>query len=77
MMKLPPPLNWLWWAWMKISAGIGFVMSKILLTILWAVGFGAYAIAYRLSSLFQKKQPSTSYWISATPDFPESMKHPF
>ncbi|MBI3331830.1 hypothetical protein HYZ99_02610, partial [Candidatus Peregrinibacteria bacterium] len=54
-MNLPPPFSWLWSAWMAFSHALGMVMSKIILTILWVVGFGLYGIVLKVIGLFQKK----------------------
>lgn len=53
-------------------------MSTIILTILWIVGFGIYAIILKIISiptLFRKK-PET-YWINVKPETAETMKYPF
>ena len=57
---------------------IGMVMSKIILTILWIVGFGTYGIVMQLIGLFAKKtsNPAT-YWVDTQEDFKDSMKYQF
>ncbi len=77
-MKLPPPLNWLWAGWMKLSEAMGFVMSRILLTVLWIVAFGLYAVMTRAVMLFQAKKPKpASYWIETEKEHEGSMKYQF
>ncbi len=77
-MKLPPPFSWLWAGWMKLSLAMGFVMSRILMTVLWIVGFGFYAVVQKVMWLFgKKKTPKDSYWIDTEPDFANSMSRQF
>ena len=63
LMKLPPPLNWLWSGWMAFSHALGKVMSWIILTMLWIVGFGIYAIIGKIMMLFKRSPVKNSYWI--------------
>jgi len=53
-------------------------MSTIILTILWIVGFGIYAIVLKIISIpsLFKKQPE-SYWIDVKPETIDHMKYPF
>lgn len=77
-MNIPAPLKLLFEGWMKFSHILGLIMSTIILTILWIVGFGLYAIILKIimiPSLF-KKSPET-YWIDIKPDPIENMKYPF
>jgi len=76
--KLPPPFNWLWKGWNAFSHVLGFVMSKIILTIVWIVGFGIYAIIIKLFLIrkLMKKKPET-YWIDIKQDPIENMKYQF
>ena len=76
-MKLPPPLSWLWSAWMGFSHVLGLVMSKIILTILWLTAFTIYALILKVSGLFQKTEKPATYWVDAEPDFKDSMKYQF
>lgn len=76
-MNLPPPLNWLWDLWKKFSHVLGMIMSWIILTILWIVGFGFYAIIMKLIWIFQPKKSPESYWIDTEPDFENSMRYQF
>ena len=62
-MYLPPPLSWLWEGWKLFSHTFGRVMSFIILTILWIIGFGVYGIALKIINLFQKKTKPDTYWI--------------
>lgn len=77
-MKLPPPFNWLYDAWMAFSHVLGMVMSKIILTILWIVGFGSYGIARKIIFLFVKKAEAPgTYWIDVLPTEPDDLHHQF
>lgn len=77
-MAIPSFLRPLWHGWMRFSHAVGLVMSTIILTILWIVGFGIYAIILRIvriPKIFQK--PAASYWIDVSPDPKEHMRYPF
>ena len=66
-MKVPAPLLWLKKGWMAFAHVLGRIMSTIILTILWIVGFGVYAIVLKIISirkLWQKKPES--YWIDVS-----------
>ena len=77
-MTLPPPLSWLWSAWKMFSEVLGKIMSKIILTILWIVGFGTYAIVLTFFRLFRRKSPPpASYWIDVPPAPPKNLHHQF
>lgn len=77
-MKLPPPLNWFYDAWMEFSKVLGMVMSKIILTILWIVGFGTYGIILKIMRLFRTiPARGTTYWIDAPPPPPDDLHHQF
>lgn len=77
-MSLPFPLRALWRGWMAFSHVLGMIMSTIILTILWIVGFGIYAIILRIIQIpsFFRKTPET-YWIDAKPASVEEMRYPF
>ncbi len=47
---------------MAVSHAIGVVMSSIILTILWVLVFGAYAIFLKIPSLFAKKTTPATFW---------------
>ncbi|TSC59231.1 MAG: hypothetical protein Greene041619_67 [Candidatus Peregrinibacteria bacterium Greene0416_19] len=76
-MRLPPPLSWFYDAWMEFSHALGKLMSFIILTILWIVGFGIYAIIMKIVALVRRPQPTASFWIPATVETAETMKRPF
>jgi hypothetical protein len=50
--------------WMKFSHALGFVMSKIMLTIFWTVVFGIYGIILKLIRLVRRPD-RTVHWIPA------------
>ncbi len=62
-MRLPPPLRQLYDLWMAFSKVLGKVMSFIILTILWLIGFGIYAIVMKIIALTASKTPKATYWI--------------
>lgn len=67
-MKMPAPLQKLYDLWMRFSHVLGRIMSSILLTILWIVVFGLYAIVLKVMRLFSKKISSDTYWIDVSKD---------
>ena len=76
--KLPPPISWIYALWKKFSHVLGIIMSFLILTILWIVGFGMYAIVIRVITLPKRfKAEPDSYWIGCEPTTVESMKHQF
>lgn len=75
-MKLPAWLQRAKEVWLKITYPIGFVVSKVILTALWLVVFGLYAVALGIGKLFSKKT-STPQWHDVPPDFEGSMRRQF
>jgi len=61
-MNIPKRLQPLYNGWMAISHWIGLVMSSIILSMIWLIVFGLYAIVLKTVALFQKKTIKTSYW---------------
>jgi hypothetical protein len=76
-MRLPPPLSWLWQGWKAVSQVIGRVMSFIILTVLWVIGFGAYGIVLKVIGLFKKEEPKRTYWVDLEPMAEDSLVHQF
>ncbi len=78
-MKLPPPFSWFYDAWMAFSHALGMVMSKIILTILWIVGFGTYGIILKIIKLFRSRASpcDDTYWIDVPPLPPDDLHHQF
>lgn len=76
-MNLPPPFSWLYRGWMAFSHVLGMIMSAIILTILWIVGFGFYAIALKVANLMKRKQPKPSYWEIPPEEFEGRLKYQF
>ncbi len=76
--KLFPPISWIYALWKKFSHVLGIVMSFIILTILWIVGFGIYAVILKIITLPKRfqKEPHT-YWIDSEPVTIESMERQF
>jgi len=77
-MTLPLPFRWLWTGWKMFGTAVGKVMSKIILTVLWIVGFGMYGILLKIIRLFVKKAhaPGT-YWIDVPPAQPGDLHRQF
>lgn len=77
-MKLPPPLSWFYDAWMEFSKALGMIMSKIILTILWLVGFGTYGIILKIMHLFVRKAEAPgTYWIDVPAAGPDDLHRQF
>src|SRR3989344_1744186 len=78
LMHLPAPLRLLYSTWRKFSHVLGMVMSTIILTILWIVGFGLYAVILKIVHLPLRRQVEPdSFWIDVKPDPAENMRYPF
>jgi len=77
-MTLPFPLRQLFRGWMAFSHILGMIMSTIILTILWIVGFGIYAVILKIITLPARfrKEPD-SFWIEVKPEPIENMRYPF
>ncbi len=76
-MEIPFPLNELWQAWLAFGRAVGRVMSAMILTVLWLVGFGIYAIILKIARLFGKHEKQETYWIEMKKTGQESMKYQF
>lgn len=76
-MNLPPPLSWLWTGWKAFSHAFGRVMSFIILTILWIIGFGAYGIVRKIIGLFGHKEKPSTYWLDTEHSLEDSLSHQF
>lgn len=75
-MKLPRPLEVLWNGWKTISHAIGRVMSFIILSVLWVVAIGIYALILRLTGGARRAAPAT-YWIPVKPQQADDLLHQF
>ena len=76
--RLPTPLKYSYAVWKKFAHVLGIIMSFLILTILWIVGFGIYAIAIKVITLPKRfRGEPDSYWIDTEPTSLESMKHQF
>ena len=63
---------------MAFSHILGMIMSTIILTILWIVGFGIYAVILKIVTLPARfRRSPDSYWIDAKPASVEEMRYPF
>jgi len=65
--------------WMAFAHVLGWVNSRILLTLLYIVVIGPYAVIKRAASLFQRRPSPASYWIPKTREPPtlETMRRLF
>ncbi len=70
-MKIPKALRPLYDGWMTVSHMIGLVMSSIILSILWVLVFGAYAVVIKTVSLFGAKRKAASYWADVSEEVPD------
>jgi hypothetical protein len=61
-MQIPRLLKPFYDVWMAFSHALGLVMSKMLLTILWIVLFGPYAIIWKIANR-KKIVSKQTYWI--------------
>ena len=76
--RLPPPISWIYAVWKTFSPVLGVIMSFLILTILWIVGFGIYAIIMKVITIPKRfRNDPDSYWIDCEPTTVESMKHQF
>ena len=73
--RLPKPLQLLYDLWEKFAHALGAVMSRVILTILWIIGFGPYALVYKLTR--KKEQPKETYWIDVPEDTHANLRHQF
>lgn len=71
------PLQLAWRGWMAFSHALGLVMSTIVLTLLWIVGFGSYAIAFRIACICKRSVVQTSYWNTSLPQRREDLLRQF
>lgn len=76
--KLPTPIKQIYALWEKFSHILGNIMSFIILTVLWIVGFGTYAIIMKIITLPKRfaAEPDT-FWIDANVTTADTMRHQF
>ncbi len=61
---IPGIAKWIHWAWYKLAEAMGFVMSKVLLTLVFFVFLFPVSLIYRMfnnDTLQLKRKPDT-YW---------------
>lgn len=49
--------------WMAFAHALGWVNSRILLTVLYVVILGPFALVRRVGSLFARRNSPASYWL--------------
>lgn len=76
--NLPTPIKQIYALWETFSHYLGIVMSFLILTVLWIIGFGTYGIILKIISLPKRfaREPE-SYWITATSSTKETMSQQF
>jgi heme/copper-type cytochrome/quinol oxidase subunit 2 len=75
---LPQPIKMIYGCWKKFSHILGIIMSFLILSVLWIIGFGIYGIIMKVITLPKKfKAEPNSYWIDCEATTVESMKHQF
>jgi hypothetical protein len=52
---------------MAFSKVLGRIMSAIILTVLWIIGFGIYGIIAKLIRVRQSKTVPDTYWLPLEP----------
>jgi len=66
--------------WMLFSKALGFVMSRIVFTIVYIFVIGAYALVVRFAGMFRgTEKPNVTYWLPKPQeaDILESLRKPF
>lgn len=63
---IPSLAKWINWFWYKLAEVMGFVMSKVLLSIVFYVFLFPIALIYRMTKkdTLQLKKKSDTYWTS-------------
>ena len=61
---IPGIAKWINWAWYKLAEAMGFVMSKVLLTLVFFIFLFPVSILYRLfnKDTLQLKRKTDTYW---------------
>lgn len=62
---------------MKFANVLGIIMSRIILTVLWVVGFGAYAVVLRIVGLLRPKNTTDTYWVDPPEAVENGMQYQF
>lgn len=76
--NLPTPIKQLYALWEKFSHILGSVMSFLILTILWVIGFGVYGIIMKIITIPKRFAPEpNTYWVNTKPTTADSMKRQF
>lgn len=76
-MHVPRILRPLWNAWMAFSRTLGRMMSTVILTVLWVVGFGPYAVVFAIMRLLKPCDEPPGTWHALPPPDPDALRHPF
>lgn len=63
---VPVVAKWINWAWYKLAEGMGWVMSKVLLTVIFYLFLFPVAFMARLfgKNTLQLKRKNDTYWVS-------------
>jgi hypothetical protein len=63
---IPVLAKWIHWAWFKLAEGMGFVMSKVLLSVIFFFFLFPISVIYRIFNKdgLQLKGKAESYWVN-------------
>ncbi len=75
-MPLPLSLHRAWNGWKAVGRGIGIAVSFVLLSVVWLVVFGIYALCMKCFRWVGRSAPSSS-WQAVLPDYQHSFDHGF
>lgn len=56
---------------------MGIVVSAVVLSVLWGVVFGLYAVGRRCAMVLKRPGKTETYWKPVPPDYPNSLDHGF
>lgn len=76
--KLPTPLRIAFDLWMKFAHALGTVMSTIILTALWIIVFGPYALLWKIAHSGNQPSPDDdTFWKDIPDDARTDMRYQF
>ncbi len=63
--------------WLRLNHALGFVLSSILLAVLWVTLFAVYAIALNIIRFFRHPRSAGTYWIDVSENDQRNMCRQF
>ncbi len=63
--------------WLRLSHALGFIVSSILLTVLWVTLFAVYAAILKIIRFFRRPRSVVTYWIDAAENDQKNMCRQF